>query len=148
MQRFVFRLERVLQWQMKLCRIEEENVRSAQAVVAEYERQIAELRAEAAAAQLQLYDRGALLGSELAAFAKYRVQVAVRGGELEAQRKSAAQALAWQLQKLTEVRRQLKRIEALRDRSLAEYNIALDRELDALALESHLAKRKTSCLAI
>jgi hypothetical protein len=63
---------------------------------------------------------------------------------LETKRQSLETALQEQMLKLTAARRRLQQIQTLRDRALAEHNFGVDRELEQLALESHLARRVTS----
>jgi hypothetical protein len=141
MQSFKFRLERVLQWQGKVCHLEEEGIRLCRLAVTEAEYRIAQLRSESLAAEQELLRRHAIAASDLLALAEYRLQVVIRSRELEAHRQSVVNALEEQMRKLMAARRQLQRIETLRDRSLLDHNFAANRELEELALESHLARR-------
>lgn len=140
MQGFKFRLQRVLQWQVKVCHLEEEGTRLCRLAVTEAEERIAQLRAESLVAEQDLLGHRAIAASDLIALARYRVQVALRGRDLEVQRQSFVSALEEQLHKLMAARRKLRQMETLRDRSLREHNLAVDRELESLALECHLSK--------
>jgi len=147
MQSFKFRLQRVLQWQAKMCHIEEEGPRLCRHAVTEKEQRIGQLWSESVVAEQELRRRD-LAASDLIALGEYRRQVARRGRELEGQRVVLVAELEKQMHKLTVARRQLQRIETLRDRALQNYNAAVNRELEELALESHLAKRTLSAGAL
>jgi hypothetical protein len=144
MQGFKFRMQRVLQWQVKMCHLEEEGTRLCRLAVTEGEERIAQLRAEALAAEQDVLGHQAIAASDLIALARYRAQVAGRGRDLEARRQAVLAALEEQLRKLEVARRQLQRIETFRDRSLLEHNLTLNRELEALALECHLSRWVTA----
>ena len=144
MQGFKFRLQRVLQWQVKVCHIQEEGARLCRLAVAEQEERIAQLRAESLVVEQELLGHHAIAASDLVAVARYRNRVVSRGRDLEAARQSVVAALEEQMRTLVAARRQLQRIETLRDRSLFEHNLVVNRELEALALESHLSRRVSS----
>lgn len=141
---FQFRLERVLRWQVKVCRLEEESTRQCRLALTEGEERIAQLRAESTVVEQQLLDQHTITASDLKALGQYRFQVLRRGRELEIHRRSAFTALEEQMGKLVSARRQLRRLETLHDRALSEHKLALDRTTEALALESHLARRVSS----
>ena len=144
MRRFQFRLQRVLQWQMKVCHLEEEGTRLCRIAVIEGGERIAQLKAESLVAEQELLGHLAITAADLRALAQYRVEVLRRGRELESRQQSLVAALEEQTRRLMAARRQLQRIETLRDRALVEHNLTVDKELEALALESHLARRASS----
>lgn len=144
MQGFKFRLQRVLQWQVKVCHLEEEGTRECRLAVTETEHRIAQLESESLVAEQELWHRHDIAASELMALGEYRVQVVRRGRELEGQRQLLVAALEEQMRKLTAARRQLQQIETLRERSLLDHNLAVNRKLEELALESHLSRRALS----
>jgi hypothetical protein len=140
MQAFRFRLQRVLDWQLKVCRIEEENVRLHRVAVADTESRMAQLRADLLSVEQEALGRSALLASELAALDRFRLMSLERARRLTAQRQEQLQQLERQLQKLMAERRRLELLGKFRERALTDYTVAAGRELEALALDNYLAR--------
>ncbi len=139
MRRFEFRLQRVLQWQQKLCRIEEDQFRMRQSELAQTERKLAQLGAQCAAIEQEFSARPALAPGELSALAAFRKRSVADARILEQERRNRLAALDAQREKLLSARRRLEVIEKLRERAVAEYTREADRELEALSHESYLS---------
>ena len=139
MRRFEFRLQRVLQWQQKICRLEEDQFRIRQADFSQAEQKMARHAAERAAIELEFSAPSHLAPAELAALAAFRRKSASDAQVLERERDSRLAALNAQRQKLLAARRRLEVIEKLRRRALDEYTRQADRELEALSHESYLS---------
>lgn len=144
MQKFQFRLERVMDWQVKVCHVEEEKLRLWRAAVAETEEKLAKLKADSAATEHASLDRQAIPAHELGALARYRTHVIRSERDLKEQKQVQLQATEQQMEALSRARQRLRIIEKLRERALHDHTYAVDRELEALALESHLSKLVTN----
>ena len=140
MQPFRFRLERVFEWQQKVCRLEEEKTRLCRFAIAETEEKLAQLKADSLATEHELLKLTAIAAADLKALAQYRLKVIKRGRALAGEKQTRVQALETQTQKLLAERHRLRLIEKLRERALDAYTLAADRELETLALECHLSK--------
>lgn len=139
MQQFRFRLQRILQWQERLCRIEEDKLRERLAEVAETENKLASLFAERAAIEEEFSAQTAMAPSDLRALAAFRRKTILDQQALEQESRKRRSALDAQRQKLLSERRRLQMIEKLRSRALEEHARGADRELEALSLESYLS---------
>ena len=143
MQPFRFRLERVFDWQQTVCRLEEEKMRLCRFAIAETEEKLAQLKAGSLATEHELFKRPtlpAISASDLKALAEFRLKVIKQGRALAAEKQARIQALEKQTEKLQAERHRLRLIEKLRERALADYTLAANRELETLALECHLSK--------
>ena len=139
MRRFQFRLQRVLQWQQRVCRLEEDKLRLCLADVAEVEQGLARLAAERVAIEEEFSTQSAIAPPDLRALAEFRKKTVLDRQALEQERENRLAVLAQQQQKLLAERRRLQVIEKLRERALLEHNRAADREFEALSLESYLS---------
>jgi flagellar export protein FliJ len=135
-QRFQFRLQRVLQWQQRVCRLEEDKLRACLSDVAETEDKLVRLAAERVAIEQEFSTQLAMVPADLGALAEFRRKTVQDRLALEQQRQSRQASLDAQRQKLLAERRRLQVIEKLRERALQEYNRAADRELETLSHES------------
>jgi hypothetical protein len=141
MQGFKFRLQRVLQWQVKVRHIEEEGVRRCRLAVTEGEERIAELQAKSLAAEQELLGHRTIASSDLVAFSSFHASAVLKLRDLEIEQQALIKAVDDQMRRLIAARRQVQQLETLRDRSLVEYNLNVNRELEGLALESYLSRR-------
>ena len=139
MRRFQFRLQRVLQWQERVCRIEEEKLRTCLLDVAQTEDKLARLAAERVAIEQEFSSQQALAAPDLRALAAFRHKAVLDRQALEHELQSRKTVLDAQRQKLLTERRRLEVIEKLRERALQEYNRAVDKEVEALSYESYLS---------
>jgi flagellar export protein FliJ len=139
MQRFHFRLERVLNWQGRVCRIEEEKLRQAAAEVAETDEKLAQLAAQRAGIEQEFCTQALLAPPDLRALAEYRKKAVGDRQTLEQERRTREAAVGVQREKVLAERRKLEVIEKLRERALQEYILEADREMEALSHESYVA---------
>jgi hypothetical protein len=140
MQRFRFRLERVLQWQMKVCELKENDVRLSLLAISDADQRIAQLREASLAAEHDALDHPALTSSDLVALARFRIRVIRDHEALAALKSELVRTLKQQREILTAERRRLRLLEKLRARSLEEYACEANRESEELATECHLSK--------
>ena len=139
MHRFQFRLQRVLQWQERVCHIEEDKLHTCLSDVAETEEKLARLAAERIAIEQEFSSQQALAAPDLSALAAFRHKAVLHRQALEHELQSRRTILDVQRQKLLAERRRLQVIEKLRERALQEYNRAVDKEVEALSYESYLS---------
>ena len=137
---FRFRLQRVFDWQSKVCLLEEEKVRLGRYAVAGTEARIAQLRADLTAIEQEALSRHALQAADLAALDRYRLMTLQSGRKLETKKLEQIRLLEKQLLSLHAERRRLRMIGKLRERAETEYRTEAGRELEALALDSHLSR--------
>ena len=139
MQRFQFRLARVLSWQERVCRLEEEKLRQAADQVAETDEKLAQLAAARASIEQEFSSQALLAPPDLRALAEFRKKVVGDRQSLEQERQTRMAAVEAQRGKVLAERRKLEVIEKLRERALQEYTRAADREMEALSHESYVA---------
>lgn len=140
MTRFHFPLQRVLDWRKTQLELEEAKFRQRAAELVGVEKARAELQAGAVHTEFEVRKWGSVGGSELGSLAEYRAHVKVEEGRLAARRAECARALAAQQASMLEARRRCRLLEKLKERRLAEWKAAADKELDEIASESFLAQ--------
>ena len=142
MKRFVFRLESVLRWRRSLFEQEQNRLRG---LVAERDaillrlKEIEELRQRAGQA---LLEAPALTGGELAALEAYRRRLGLERVRRQQELADCEARIEAHRQRVLEARRRVRLLERLRERRFAEWEAELNRELEALAAESYLARWK------
>jgi len=140
MTEFRFRLAKVLDLRQTELALAETRFRRQAAAVAALDRQRADLEASAIRAELAVRESTQIEGADLAALADFRHCISAKRGALVAARAQAQREYDTLQAAMLEARRRVRLLERLRDRRLAEWKQALDRELDQLASDSHLAK--------
>ncbi|HXN45684.1 MAG TPA: hypothetical protein VN893_03530 [Bryobacteraceae bacterium] len=139
MHRFQFRLGSVLGWRAVELELEEGRL----------EQLFTELRhrdAEALALQVrgresaQLIAAKTLDGQQLAALSYHRHYLEREAARLAAQRADCSKRIAAQQQRVVEAERKVRLLERLKQRRLAEWTFEFNREMEALASETFLAK--------
>jgi len=140
MTRFHFRLQKVLEWREKQLELEEVRFKQSIAELAGLEKARSEITAAETGAETELRKSAAVSGQDLAALAGYRRFAQARLRQLAAARIEAEKRLAAQQKTMLEARRLCRLLESLKERRLADWQAALDKEVDELAAESHLAK--------
>jgi hypothetical protein len=140
MNAFQFPLEKVLEWRRKQLELEEVRLRLAIAALAELDRSRAALAAAGTRAEVDVRERRPVQGLDLEALGEFRLNIQKRDREAAGRRTECLQALAAQQAAMLEARRRCRLLERLRDRRLAEWTAARDRELEGLASEAYLAR--------
>jgi flagellar export protein FliJ len=145
---FRFRLQRVLDWQQKICQAEEEKLHQRLIDLAQCQERMAKLTARSVAMEHDFLGRPTMVPPDLKAFAEFRRSTVKERYELFREQQKKEALLAEQRQKVIAERRKLHVFEKLRERAWTEYSSAADRELEALGLESYLSafirRRSTS----
>jgi hypothetical protein len=137
---FHFRLEMVLSWRRTKLEVEEIKFKQAAADVAGKDRALSELREAAGKEESQLRSGKSTIGLDWAALGFYRLDVKNDERELERQRAESLKKLAVQQTAMLEARQCCRLMERLKERRLAEWEVANNRELDEMAAEAYLAQ--------
>jgi hypothetical protein len=138
--RFQFPLERVLDWRRKQLELEEARFQQAVANVATVDKARLELETGVAQAETAVREWGRVAAWELRALAEYRAHVRDEEARLAVRRAQCERAQAEHQAAMMEARRRCRLLERLRERRLAEWKAAGDRELEEIASESYLAQ--------
>lgn len=137
---FRFPLQKVLEWRRTQLEIEEARFQQAAESVAELDRALAAWEAAGVSAEVELRTHPSVAALELEALGEFRLHVGRREQEVATQRVARLRHLAERENAMVEARRRCRLLERLRDRRLAEWSKARDRELEELASESFLAR--------
>jgi hypothetical protein len=140
-QRFRFRLQRILEWQQRVCQMEEEQLRQRLAEAAETQEKLAQLAAGSVAIEQEFLSQPRLAPADLKALAEFRRKTVAERRVLGSEQAARQAAVTVQRDKLRAEKRTLQVYEKLRERAHVEYVLAVDRELEALGLESYLSTR-------
>jgi flagellar export protein FliJ len=137
---FRFSLERVLSWRAKQLEVEEARYRQCLAQVAALDHARAEMEAAGIQAELQVRGWSPLTGNDLRALAGFRTRIREKEAEIAKKRSESAQAAEAQRKIMLVAQRRCRLLERLKEKRLAEWQAAADRELEALANEAFLAR--------
>jgi len=137
---FRFRLEKVLEWRRTQLELEEANYRRHVAILAELDRRRAQLGRDQDAAERQVRAWNPVEGEDLEALEEFRGYIRRREVEMTIPRREAARRVEAQRTVMLEARRRLRLLERLRERRLSEWVAQRDKEIEATAAESFLAR--------
>lgn len=137
---FRFRLERVLDWYHGQCQLEELRLAACLAAVGEVKGAMARLQVERLDIESDLLSRSTIPARDFAALGFYRLRVREQEVELSIERERRERAVFEQSAQLQAADRRLRLVKKLRERRVAEYIHAEDREMEGLAAEAYLAK--------
>jgi len=140
MQSFRFRLDRVLELRRKQSRMEENRLAACLEALHALERRIAQFQAERLVIERELLQRSAIPAAEFANLGRYRLRAQKQEIEFEEQRRRGELAVAEQRARVRKAQQRVMLLEKLRERRLAEYRYALDRELESVAAWAHLSR--------
>jgi len=139
MNAFHFPLEKVLELRRQQLKVEEAQFRRHLRTLADIDRRRAEYEAAGAAAETQVRGWDPLFGRELHALGVFRLHTKQQELSLARPRAECQQAIAGQQKAMLEARRRVRLLERMKERRLAEWQAAADREIEQLASESYLA---------
>jgi|WetSurMetagenome_2_1015567.scaffolds.fasta_scaffold569324_1 hypothetical protein len=140
MQRFKFHLERVLQWQLTVCRLKENDVRLCLSAISSTDARSAELEAASVTAEHDVLNHRRLTAADLMALARFRLRMAVEQKSLTVLKTDQLRDLSRARAILATERRRLRQLEKLRDRALSAHTAAADLEAEALAAEAYASR--------
>jgi hypothetical protein len=137
---FRFRLERVLKFRRTELELEENRFRQQAAQIGRLDQERAEAWAAGFHAEQEVRRWRDLAGRDLAALDRFRLAVRARARSMAERRVELVRLLAEQEARMLEARRRERLLERLKDRRLAAWVVAWDRELEAFAGEAFLAR--------
>ena len=140
MKNFRFSLQKVLEWRQTQLELQDMKYKRQAAEIAALDGAREALLAAALRAEREVREHGAVHGSELAALAEFRDQVKKIRLRLADRRAAAQKRLAEEQRALLEARRRCRLLERLAERRRKEWEAERDRELEATASESYLAR--------
>jgi|SRR5579871_1406491 len=136
---FRFRLEKVLAWRRTQVELEEARFKQQISALNHLDRSRAQLEAAGIRAEVEVRAWAPLDGSDLSALAGFRLHVRHQEKTIAARRVEAQKELEARKNALLEARRRCQLMERLKERQLADWQAACDRELEETAADSHLA---------
>jgi hypothetical protein len=140
MTNFRFSLQKALDLRRLQLELEESKFRQQAAALAELDRLGEEMRTQCARAENQVREGGSAVGRDLAALGDFRRYAQAKEKELAKRRMEGEKALVELRQAMLEARRRCLLLEKLKERRQADWDKALNRELEELANESFLAR--------
>jgi|SRR5579871_652960 len=141
---FRFRLQRVLDWQERVCRLEEEKLGQRLSELAAVEAHIARLTAGTAAIEQGFVQSSEITPSGLWALGAFRKTAVIEREKLVRNQAERQAAVAAQRERLLAEKQRLQVLEKLRERAWSAHLRENNRQLEALASESYLAKYNAS----
>jgi flagellar export protein FliJ len=140
MQRFQFRLERVLGWRRKKCQMEENRLAVCHGLVHATERQIEHLRAERTSIDRELIERPAIPAADFLNLSHYRLRASREAIELATELQQRMLSASEQRARVQKAQQAVKLLEKLRERRLEEHTSLAGREQEQVAAEAYLAR--------
>ena len=140
MKPFCFRLEKVLAWRRTELELEQYKMRLLCVELEEIEQSRARLTAERMVAQREILRARRIDGADLNAHASRLVYLDGRERALLSRRCEQEQRIAEAHKRLLEAQRRLRLLEKLKAGRHAQWRTELNREIEAFAAESHLAR--------
>jgi flagellar export protein FliJ len=140
MQRFRFRLDRVLEWRRKEYRVEETHLAASVAQVRVTEGKIERLRTERASIERELLLRAAIPAADFLNLGRYRLRADKEEIGLAEERRQRLLAAAERRARVQQAQQRVKLLEKMRERRLEEHTAAANLELESMAAEAYLAR--------
>jgi flagellar export protein FliJ len=140
MTNFRFSLQKALDLRHSQLELEEAKFQQQAAVLVELERARQDMQASRADAEALVRAGGSAQGYDLAALGAFRSHVQSKEKDLAGRRVEGEQKLEECRDAMLEARRRCLLLEKLKERRKADWNVALNRELEELAAESYLAQ--------
>jgi flagellar biosynthesis chaperone FliJ len=138
--RFRFRLESVLRWRQTLASIEEDKLRKLYSGLRDLERSRAEMENLRRRIPGELAGRSGVTGAELTALDTYLRRLAAVEQDLRERKARIEEQIRVQRQAVLEAHRQVRLLERLRARRLAEWEAELARDTERVAADNYLAR--------
>lgn len=142
MKRFDFRLESALKWRDMQLQHEQETLNRFVADELRAQETLQRLRDDRDAVREQMRQSGSIDGLELRALASYLAACEPRERALSLDVSVKAQRAAEQRRRVVEAERRVRLIQKLRDRQLAEWTTATERQMDSTAQDTWTAVRQ------
>ena len=140
MKRFVFPLQRVMDWRTLQVRSEEEKLANLQQQAEALALRENALTAAELNSEIELLKRPSIEGSDLQALALFQERIHKERANLQIRRKQFEAQVVEQRKRLLKARRDVRVLEKLKESRLRTWTYLNDRETENTAAESFLAK--------
>ena len=137
---FRFPLQKALDWRRTQLELAEARVEQQLAALAAIDQARAALDTQGQSAETEVRRFSGLVGGDLSALGSFRLALKGQAVQLVSRREACQKELAARQAAVLEARRRYRLLERLKERRLAEWQSAADRELDELAADSYLAQ--------
>lgn len=137
---FKFRLESVLRWRQSKLEMEQFALSRLATERARWDHVLAELETSRAHADRLVLSSESVHGRDLQAMVRYKEMVGKQKQMALNRREECDRKMEQQRERLLQARRDFRLLEKLRQARRAEWESAVDREFEALAAESYLAR--------
>jgi len=137
---FKFRLESVLRWRQSKLEMEQFTLSRLTVERARWMQVLAELETSRAHADRLVLSSESVHGRDLQAMVRYKELVAKQEQMALNRRAECEKKIEQQRERLLQARREFRLLEKLRQVRRAEWEAAVDRDFEALAAESYLAR--------
>ena len=140
MKRFVFPLQRVMDWRTLQVRAEEEKLANLQQQAEALALRENALTAAELNSEIELLKRPSIEGADLQALSLFQNRVHQERANLQKKRQQVEVQVVEQRKRLLKARRDVRVIEKLKENRLRDWTYLSDRETENTAAESFLAK--------
>jgi len=140
MKNFQFQLAQAMEWRRTRVHIEEAKLEKLYAELRDLEAGAARIIEEQAQSERTLFAGPSVMGSELAVLDDFKRWVKTECARLQEASTGCRKRIAAQLEMLVQKRRDLRLLERLHDRKLAEWKKDLAKEIDQQTEELNLGK--------
>ena len=140
MKAFEFRLERIADYRRQQAELAKNELQKLNSLLDRLAQERRNVEQRAAEARTKTLGRMDLTGRDLSALSAYGEHMARIVQEIERKKAEVAKQIDKQRSVVMEAERNVKLLDRLRDRKFQEWRAESDRELDAIAADSHLAR--------
>lgn len=140
MKRFLFPLDRVLDWRAEQLRLEEMRLETLYAELRALVAKQQEVEAEKMSSERELLALTVVDGQQLEALDRFRRHSAAAAERLKIQQSECAKRIEAQRRRVLEVQRQFRLLERLREKKRSQWQFDFNKELEDQASETFLAK--------
>ena len=140
MKAFEFRLERIADYRKQQAELAKNELQKLNSLLDRLAQERRNVEQQAAEARTKTLGRTDLTGRDLSALSAYGEHMARIVQEIERKKAEVAKQIDKQRSVVMEAERNVKLLDRLRDRKFQEWRAESDRELDAIAADSHLAR--------
>lgn len=140
MKAFEFRLERIAEYRRRQAELARNELQKLIMLVEQLTAERNSLEQRAADMRASTMSRSDLTGQDLMALSAYEDRVSRTVKEIERKKVDVSGQVDKQRSVVLETERNVKLLDRLRDRKFQEWRAESDRELDALAADSHMAR--------
>lgn len=141
MKRFFFPLDRVRRWRSEQAAIEEMKLGEIRGRLAAFGAEKLQVAHDRARSEQELLGQDFIGSDQLQSLAQFQQHTRMKIHAVEILERLAETEIEQQLQKVIRARQQAELLERLKQKALAEWNSANDREQESVATELFLAKR-------